>query len=537
MLSPLIFETFLTRADDETLQQLLGTKVLRLLRALDPRGFNQGRQRALVLEQTKPQTLLANKRSRSLLLDLLRAPEAERLCQVLGLSGEPFSALAGASFTGARFSALLDFFELSPIAADDTPTAPATTAVRPAHALFAHQDLAARKCIAALNTGNRRVLLHMPTGAGKTRTAMHIIAEKLRTDPSKAVVWLAHSEELCEQAAAEFEKAWSNLGSRELKVHRYWGARDLKLEDIEGGFIVAGLGKMNAAVRRSIAFVSGLGARSALVVMDEAHQAIAPTYQLILDALVEPFPVTGLLGLSATPGRTWNDVDADERLAVFFGRSKVTLTVEGYSNPVDYLVSEGYLARATFRQLAAGSATELTDAERRRLEDELEIPADVLERLALDEVRNLSILAEIEDLARRHRRIIVFATTVEHSDLLAYTLRARGLWAQSVTGATDSNDRRSALETFKDDAPEPRIICNFGVLTTGFDAPKTSAAVIARPTVSLVLYSQMVGRATRGLRAGGNAEAEIVTVVDSGLPGFGDVGDAFHNWEDVWGEV
>ena len=75
------------------------------------------------------------------------------------------------------------------------------------------------------------------------------------------------------------------------------------------------------------------------------------------------------------------------------------------------------------------------------------------------------------------------------------------------------------------------------MLTTGFDAPGTSAAVIARPTISLVLYSQMVGRAIRGKKAGGNAEAEIVTVVDSGLPGFGDIGDAFLNWEDVWEET
>nr|WP_276751020.1 hypothetical protein [Chlorogloeopsis fritschii] len=57
---------------------------------------------------------------------------------------------------------------------------------------------------------------------------------------------------------------------------------------------------------------------------------------------------------------------------------------------------------------------------------------------------------------------------------------------------------------------------------------------IARPTKSLVLYSQMVGRAIRGLKAGGNATAEIVTVVDSQLPGFGSVASAFHNWEDVW---
>ena len=78
------------------------------------------------------------------------------------------------------------------------------------------------------------------------------------------------------------------------------------------------------------------------------------------------------------------------------------------------------------------------------------------------------------------------------------------------------------------------MLVNFGVLTSGFDAPRTSGAIIARPTYSLVLYSQMVGRATRGPRAGGNEEAEVVTVVDTGLPGFETVTDAFHNWEDVW---
>ena len=78
------------------------------------------------------------------------------------------------------------------------------------------------------------------------------------------------------------------------------------------------------------------------------------------------------------------------------------------------------------------------------------------------------------------------------------------------------------------------ILVNFGVLTTGFDAPSASAVVIARPTQSLVLFSQMVGRAIRGPRAGGTETCEIVTVVDPSLPGFGDVAAAFLNWEDVW---
>ena len=80
------------------------------------------------------------------------------------------------------------------------------------------------------------------------------------------------------------------------------------------------------------------------------------------------------------------------------------------------------------------------------------------------------------------------------------------------------------------------VLCNYGVLTTGFDAPGISAALIARPTRSLVLYSQMIGRAIRGPRSGGNREAEIISVVDPRLPGFGDIAEAFENWEDIWHE-
>ena len=165
---------------------------------------------------------------------------------------------------------------------------------------------------------------------------------------------------------------------------------------------------------------------------------------------------------------------------------------------------------------------------------ELDIPDAVLRRLADDEVRNVSIIREVQNLAKRHRRVLVFAATVDHALLIATVLHALGVAAKSVSGATPSAERSRTIAWYKDTAQEPRVLTNFGVLTTGFDAPVTSAAVIARPTKSLVLFSQMVGRATRGRLAGGNDKAEIVTVVDTALPGFGDLAEAFTNWEDVW---
>lgn len=220
---------------------------------------------------------------------------------------------------------------------------------------------------------------------------------------------------------------------------------------------------------------------------------------------------------------------------IFFNRQKVTLSVRGYDSPVDYLIDEKYLARPVFQPLFYDSnQRELSASEIQRLANTLDIPDDILERLAVDDQRNLAIISAIEGLVQKHSRVIVFAATVGHARMLAAVLRARGILANSITSGTASAERSRIIAEFRDRSDEPYVLCNYGVLTTGFDAPRTSAAVIARPTKSLVLYSQMVGRATRGTRAGGNEVATIVTVVDQNLPGFGAMEDAFMNWEDVW---
>ena len=164
------------------------------------------------------------------------------------------------------------------------------------------------------------------------------------------------------------------------------------------------------------------------------------------------------------------------------------------------------------------------------------MPKQILDRLGTDKQRNLKILSSIEDLLKRHRRVIVFAPSVENARMLTAILSLRGHEAFVVTGESNANERERIIRRFRSNANRAMVVVNYGVLTTGFDAPSISAAIIARPTRSLVLYSQMVGRATRGTRAGGNNEAEIVTVVDPRLPGFGSVADAFKNWEDVWDE-
>src|SRR5207245_2778448 len=93
---------------------------------------------------------------------------------------------------------------------DRVPELPAAfrTSTSPSYGLFPHQRLAASRVHQRLYTGERRVVLHLPTGVGKTRTGMNIICDHLRRQEPTLAVWLARGRELLEQAAAEFENAW-----------------------------------------------------------------------------------------------------------------------------------------------------------------------------------------------------------------------------------------------------------------------------------------------------------------------------------------
>ena len=358
------FQNLLSRADDVVLQELVGLDVVRLLRSIDPALATPTSLRNLLLDFKEPVDLLRDSATRGILLDLLPVTTAEQLCETLNLqaAGDPFNALKG--FNPHRRSLLeerlFSFFGLDvPKEAGQGPVAESVDA-RGKYQLFEHQRRAVFKVRQTLASQRPRVLLHMPTGSGKTRTAMNVIAEHLRSNEPSLVIWLAFSDELCEQAVEEFEQAWGYLGNRPINAYRFWGASDPDLQTARDGFVVASLGKMYNYAMRRLSLIATLADRTSLVIIDEAHQSIAPTYELVLDTLVEKQPTTGLLGLSATPGRTWNDVDEDQRLADFFRRQKVSLEVEGFSNPVEYLVESGYLARPIFSSLFYNSGENLS---------------------------------------------------------------------------------------------------------------------------------------------------------------------------------
>ena len=375
----------------------------------------------------------------------------------------------------------------------------------------------------------QRVVAHMPTGAGKTRVACHTACHLLNRASSegKMVIWLATTEELCDQAADDLTKAWEHLGNRSVTVHRYWGSSSNDLYNLDDGFLVAGLPKLWAASGRDVQLMQRLAEVAAGVIFDEAHQAIARTYRHLTEQLLSYNPP--LLGLTATPGRSAEIDDPDYELAEMFGSKKVTIDPRGHGNPVTYLIRQGYLSDPEFVPVETTAQVGIDQPR-----EGFDYASSDLRALGDDGVWQRAIIDVTLSALRTHRRVMVFCPSVNSVRECARAVGNEGLRAEIVLGETPEDQRRSSIASFRADTREPMALFNYGVLTAGFDAPRTRCVIIGRPTTSLVLYSQMVGRAMRGTRSGGNRTCQIYTVVDTNLPGFGSVAEAFINWEELW---
>ncbi|MFE2639349.1 DEAD/DEAH box helicase [Streptomyces scopuliridis] len=527
------FQSVLDAAPLAYVRRLLGEHACELLELLQE-GSDEGAVRKVAAAAVSPEQLIGDAEERAQLLELLPEDKKAELAERLGWNGpsSPRAFLSALPWSLEERRALLGFLGL---VVDRAPEAPVSSRrpAEPNYSLFPHQRRAAGKVRRLLYSSERRTVLHLPTGVGKTRTGMDLICDHLRRNEPTLVVWLARGRELLEQAALEFERAWASLGNREVTVARMWGDAPIDLDDITDGIVVLGLEKAGAAAKSVPGFLDQLALRTTLTVFDEAHQAIAPTYRRVVDALTLRSD-SSLLGLTATPGRTWADISEDEKLADFFARQKVMLEIDGYDNPVTALIEQGYLARPDFRTVAADSGMKLSARDKQALAASFDVPDELIARLADNVQWNLQVVRTALDLSEQHRRILLFAASVEHSRLIVAILTMFGIDAEQVTGESSTRHRDRVINRFKGPGTRPMVLSNYGVLTTGFDAPAASAAVIARPTRSLVLYSQMVGRVIRGPRAGGTSTCDVVTVVDPALPGFGDVAAAFTNWEDVW---
>ena len=305
---------------------------------------------------------------------------------------------------------------------------------------------------------HRRVCLQLPVGAGKTVVAAHIMAAVVARN--ERVLFLVHRRELIMQAVERL---------------RAYAA-------IEPGIILAGEPEPPDRPAQ-IASIQTLARRvkpaARLLIIDEAHHAVAESYMNLLAC----YPGAFVLGLTATPAR----LDGRGLSDVF------DHLVSGIS--VASLIEQGVLVKPrTF----GPSSPDLSGVHTLAGEYNQAEVEPIMGTLVGDVVSHWKRLAE-------GRRTVVFCVSVAHSLLVCAAFRREGVSAEHIDGSTPKAVREEALARLA--AGETTVLCNCELLGEGWDLPALEVAVLARPTASLVVHRQQIGRI---MRAAENKDGALV---------------------------
>ncbi|WP_088034992.1 DEAD/DEAH box helicase [Evansella clarkii] len=361
-----------------------------------------------------------------------------------------------------------------------------------------------------------RCVVTLPTGGGKTRLAVESFIEWMQGPFSegKYMLWIAQSEELCEQAISCISDMWQEKEFPEsLRVYRYFAGKSIGEEQLIGGAVVASIQQLYTRLQKGDKVIEEIIKNCGAMIIDEAHHASAPVYSTLLEKAEELcgpdlFPICGL---TATPGRSDGETTSlVNRFQAYLIEPELPETSSYKANPLQYFREKGYLAKPVHHIYETGRDYVVKEDDVEPMQNDL--TPEFLETLANDEVRNRRIIERLLEISRG-KQTLVYACTVKHAEFLSTVLNAAGRKAASISANTPKATRRMYLDAFK--KGEIEFLLNYGVLTTGFDAPKTEYIMICRPTTSVVLYEQIVGRGLRGPKFGGTEHCTIIDFADN----------------------
>jgi superfamily II DNA or RNA helicase len=394
--------------------------------------------------------------------------------------------------------------------------------------LYAHQN----EAIKALDEKNKcpfEGLLVLPTGGGKTLTAVHWLLRNF-IDKRKKVLWIAHRHELLDQAfeTVKFSAYPSLLNDVDKFRYRVISGhpkhdRPVNIQPTDD-ILIASKDSLNSGLKYLLEnWVKHSDA--ILLIVDEAHHATAKTYRKLINDIKQNLQDRGkidgfrMLGLTATPFRT----DESEKSLL----KKVFPDDIIFSEHLRTLITRGILAEPIFENLETqlDFYRELTDKDIKAIEDFDKLPKKVAERIAMSSIRNKRIVERYLEYRENYKPLLVFAVDIQHAIELNGLFHKRGINSDFVasriidenTGATISAKENSEkIKRFR--KGEIEVLINVEMLTEGTDLPNVQTVFLTRPTTSTILMTQMIGRALRGQRAGGTEKAYVVSFID--------------NWED-----
>lgn len=258
-----------------------------------------------------------------------------------------------------------------------------------------------------------------------------------------------------------------------------------------------GRGFHDAARRRLATFLE----RPTIVVIDEAHHAVARTYRELLGFIRQSAPATMVIGLTATPWPSGAGMTA--LLRKTFPGTIVDVHVRD-------LVRSGVLATPVYHTVDSGAHLTLSEEEIRDIAGR-DVPPAVLRRLDLHS-RNQLVVEAWQRNQEAWGKTLVFACDIEHADHLSENFLNAGVQTMMVHSRSEG-PRREVLDRFRR-SRGPAVLISVGMLLEGVDIPDARTAFLTRPTTSRIVMRQMIGRVLRGEAAGGESVAHVVDIRD-----------------------
>ncbi len=339
------------------------------------------------------------------------------------------------------------------------------------------RDLLAR-AERGLASPKARVMVQLPTGGGKTRIAAALLAEWIKRGGN--AVWLTHRRELSDQTCCVLNE--SGVDARNTLQ---WDA-DAPAPAVRGGVVILMIqtvSRRNHEDYEDLCLTEGVWEEygpNDLLIIDEAHHATAPGWE----RAIRQWPGR-VVGLTATPWRLKPN--------------------EGFSHLFDDLIPGPQI-----RKLQADRYLCKAQVLMPRQEDIIKVGITPLNRdykeSEIEQANSDRVMtASAFDFWEKHaseRQTIIYAISKDHARNLSAVFKANGVSAAVMLGDTQSEERAKVMESFIKGTLQ--VLVNVAVATEGFDVPDASCVVLTRPTMSLALYLQMVGRGLRGKADGGN---------------------------------
>jgi superfamily II DNA or RNA helicase len=389
------------------------------------------------------------------------------------------------------------------------------------------------KWFSQATTSPRGGIVVLPTGGGKTFTAVRFLCQEVIADGYK-VLWLAHTHHLLEQAADAFGRPDSVFADEAARVSEDRDALALRIvsgttghcriheiersDDVVVCTLPSAARALRDAVPALMGFLEQAGDRLA-VVFDEAHHAPAPTYARLLETLRAHCPKLVLLGLTATP--TYTRKESRGWLKKLFPQEIL------HQVTASRLMADEILSRPHFEHVNTDYRATFTEREYSKwIATYQDLPERIVTQLAESRERNDFIASHYAKHKEHYGRTIIFADRWYQCDALCQALKKLKIRADVVyshvtvdkgssedRGRRTSDDNSAVLASFR--RGDLDVIVNVRMLTEGTDVPSAQTVFLTRQTTSPVLLTQMIGRALRGPKFGGTKDAFIVSFVDN----------------------